>query len=507
MRPFLLRSWICFLSAAAACPVIAQNEGDSIFSAPLIHEVRMTFSQPFYWDSLTAYYVTDQYLKGDITFDGTAYPNTGIKFKGNSSYSNPSDKKSFKVDMNEYVSGQEVNGLKKFNLNNCFKDPSFLREKLTLDFCNEHGIAAPRCTYSRVYINGTYWGLYTLVEEADNGTFLKQRFDNKQGNMFKGDPSGDLKWLGSSPASYYSKYELKTNETANDWSDLVNLLDNISNSGSFFYDSLETAFNTASFIRNWAVDNMFANLDSYIGSGHNYFIYHDTLSNKFEWVTWDVNEAFGNFKMGLTVSQLQDLSLFHVSSPATNRPLVQKMLQNTTYKNSLAATVCEWLQHDFSNAGLDAKIDSLVNAIRTDVYADTKKTYSNTHFEDNITMDLAVPGPMGGTDYIMGIKPFITARRSALAAELSAFGCTVGITEPAETAFRVYPVPASDAITVEAAGTELIRSLSLSDLLGREVRLPANGNTSETIDISAFAQGAYLLKVNGVPVKKILVLR
>lgn len=394
----------------------AQNEGDSIFSAPQVHDVYMTFVQPNYWDSLTNYYTIDKYLKGNIVFDGTAYNDVGIKFKGNSSYSNPSDKKSFKVDMNEFVSGQDVNGLKKFNLNNGFKDPTFLREKMALDFCQEHGLAAPRCAYARVYINGTYWGLYMFVEEMDNGTFLKQHYNNKQGNMFKGDPSGDLKWLGSTPSLYYSKYELKTNETVNDWSDLVEFIDKINNSGSFTYDSLETILNTTDFIKHWAVSNMFVNLDSYIGSGHNYFIYHDTLSDKFEWLTWDVNEAFGNFQMGMTITQLKNLSMFWVSSPAANRPLIQKMLANSTYKDLLKNTICGWIQYDFSNAKLDAKIDSLANAIRTDVYADTKKFYTNTQFEDNLTMDINVTGSPG-LSTIMGLKPFITARRNALATE------------------------------------------------------------------------------------------
>ncbi|MBL7882564.1 MAG: CotH kinase family protein, partial [Bacteroidia bacterium] len=286
----------------------SQNEGDNIFSAAQIHDVYMTFTQPNYWDSLTNYYTIDKYLRGNIVFNGTAYNNVGIKFKGNSSYSNPSEKKSFKVDMNEFVSGQNVDGLKKFNLNNGFKDPTFLREKLMLDFCKEHGLAAPRCSYSRVYINGVYWGLYTFIEEVDNGNFLKAHYNNKQGNMFKGDPSGDLKWYGSSHSSYYTKYELKTNETINDWTDLVSFINKINNSGTYFYDSIETILNTSVFIKHWALSNLFVNIDSYIGSGHNYFIYHDTLTKKFEWVTWDVNEAFGNFQMGMTVAQLKNLS-------------------------------------------------------------------------------------------------------------------------------------------------------------------------------------------------------
>ncbi|MBK7910817.1 MAG: CotH kinase family protein [Bacteroidetes bacterium] len=74
---------------------------------------------------------------------------------------------------------------------------------------------------------------------------------------------------------YYNRCELDNNETANDWSDLIRLIDKINNSGTAFHDSLAEVLNTWPFFRHWAADNLFANLDSYIGSGHNYFIYHE----------------------------------------------------------------------------------------------------------------------------------------------------------------------------------------------------------------------------------------
>ena len=468
----------------------AQTEGDVFFGQASVHDVYMTFSQTNYWDSLVAYMPLDQYLKGDVTIDGVTSTNVGIKFKGNSSYSNPSTKKPFKIDMNEFVSGQDVDGLKKFNLNNGFKDPSFMREKIALDFYNEHGLAAPRCAYTRVYINGTYWGLYMFVEEA-NKTFLDDdnRFGNKQGNFFKGDPSGDLKWMGSTPSSYYSKYELHTNETANDWTDLVNLIDNINNSGANFYDSLETVLNTNTFIRHWAAMNMFVNLDAYIGSGHNYFIYHDTLSNKFEWVTWDVNESFGNFNMGMTTTQLKNLSMFYVSTPSSSRPLVQNMLTIPAYKSTLVDVICQWVQYDFSNAALDSKIDSLANAIRTDVYADAIKFYSNADFETNLTTDI------GAT---MGIKSFITARRNALITELFSNGCYTGVTDATakEEHFLVYPNPATNFITIDLKSNKKENTIHIYNSLGQEISSIISENVSEKVDISKFSEGIYFIKVN-----------
>jgi spore coat protein CotH len=480
-------------------PASAQNEGDAFFGTNTIHEVYISFSQQGYWDSLTANYTADVYMKGSITIDGTAYPEVGVKFKGNSSYNNQSDKKPFKIDMNEYISGQDIDGLKKFNLNNNFKDPSFLREKLTLDFYNSHGLHAPRCAFVKVYINGTYWGLYNFIEEVDVKKFLAAHFSDNDGNMFKGDPHGDLRWLGANPASYYGEYELHTNETANDWTDLLELINKINNSGTAFQDSLETILNTNAFIKQWAALNMFSNMDSYIGSGHNYYIYHDSATGKFEWVAWDVNESFGSFRQNLSASQMETLSMFYVSNP-NNKPLAQKMLANTTYKNELINTICQWVQFDFSNAALDGKIDSFANMIRTAVYADTKKFYTNQNFETSLTSNVMVQGPGGD---ILGLKSFITNRRNALLTELASNGCTLSVKNTAGSdVIKLYPNPATDHIIVEANGKA---SITLIDVTGRKV-LEQTGSGKLTVDVSALSAGMYYLSVNGGTYQKITIM-
>jgi spore coat protein CotH len=185
----------------------AQLPGDSVFNASQIHTIKLYFNQYRWWDSLIAYYPLDQKMLASMEFDGVWYDSVGAQLKGNSSFNNQSKKKPFKIDLNEYVSGQTLNGLKKFNLNNGFKDPTFMREKLTLDFCKRHGIAAPRCTYANLYLNDTLWGLYTFIEQVDK-TFLETVFDDDDGNLFKGDPQGSLQWFGPADSSYYNRYEL-----------------------------------------------------------------------------------------------------------------------------------------------------------------------------------------------------------------------------------------------------------------------------------------------------------
>ena len=76
-------------------------------------------------------------------------------------------------------------------------------------------------------------------------------------------------------------------------------------------------------------------MDSYIGSGHNYFLYHKAFDGKFEFIPWDVNESFGSFSNGLSPTQIKNLSLFYTGN-AGSRPLIEKMAANATYKTALA---------------------------------------------------------------------------------------------------------------------------------------------------------------------------
>lgn len=459
-------------------------DGDSIWAANFIHDIYFTFSQTSYWDTLLTNHTADIDTRCDMIFDGRSMPSVGIKMKGNSSFNNPSNKKSFKVDLNEFVAGQDFDGIKKFNLNNSFKDPTLMREKICLDFMIRHGITAPRCTYARVYLNGVYWGLYTVVEES-NSKFLKQNYSDNDGNLYKGDPNGDLKWYGNTASSYYSRYSLETDSNATSWNDLVHLIDKINNTATAdFYDSLETVFDSWSFVYYMAACNMFVNLDSYIGSGHNYLVYNDSTGQHFRWIAWDVNEAFGNFNLGMPISQLETLPYNYVNQPQ-NRPLATKMLADANYHAMYISALCNMMQ-DFSNAAMDPYIDSLANLIRADVYADTLKMYSNQDFENNI---------IGNVMQTPGLKSFISARNSSLTSQLLPFGCWLPTEElaSAETAIQVFPNPANTNVTIQIPSAWQINScrLQLFDASGRElaVQTEISGSDSFLISVSEIANG------------------
>ena len=404
-----------------------------------------------------------------------------------------------KVDLNEFVSGQKYDDIKKFNLNNGFKDPSFLREKITLDFMHERGIAAPRCSYAAVSINGIARGLYTLVEEVNND-FCDQRFGSSSGNRFKGDPSGDLRWYGSIDTSYFHRYELDNNSSTNNWSDLIRLTDKINNSTAVqFHDSLDAVINTGSFIQHWAIDNLFANLDAYIGSGHNYYIYHESVSGKFEWIHWDVNESFGNFQQGQSLTQIKNLPWNYISNP-NSRPLCNKMLGDTFFHSAVETAICQ-MNTFFTNQIMDPVIDSIVNSIRPYVYADTLKTFTNQQFDDNVNGDISINSP-NGTQWIGGIKSFINARHSSLNTQLAFPGNCLVSTDVQATqdaaGIELYPNPVHDQLSITVP-EHLISSAStvyLTDLTGRIIFSKLINGPLSTIDCRELSSGIYVVKIH-----------
>lgn len=483
-----------FLLLLPATVLRAQNPGDALFNTNLlIHEVRITFPVNTWFDTLTKNYVlgeqldsTIYWMASSVEVDGITYDSVGCKFKGNSSYNNPSQKKSWKLDFEEFKADNEIDGMKQLNLNNGFKDPSMLREKLCLDFMQHYGLPAPRCNYANVYVNNQLWGFYTLVEEVDK-TFLKTHYGNKGGNLYKGDPAGNLNWKGAQPNQYYNNYELKTNEDVNDWSDLVWLIDNINNTPSAqLQDSLDASFNTAAYVKQWATTILFSNLDSYTGSGHNYYLYHNTDSNRFEWIAWDVNEAFGVFLNGNQTSQMTSLPL-NYNVTAANRPLHGKMFTVTGYWNNYQNFLCNALNEYFNPTHMNPIADSLYNRIKSYYYADPHKLFSSTQFDGNLTSTQA---------NILGIKPFIQERYNYLTQQLSSFNCTPLVSNVAENetdAISLYPNPAFDILNI---GNYTLKP-------GEEIRLyNAAGclvltGKATAINVSALAQGVYTVVVNG----------
>src|SRR6185295_17021024 len=66
------------------------------------------------------------------------------------------------------------------------QDASNLRELLSMKFFRRMNLSASRESFARLYVNNTYMGLYTIVEDFDESTRIPYAFE----------------YLGSDPAKY-----------------------------------------------------------------------------------------------------------------------------------------------------------------------------------------------------------------------------------------------------------------------------------------------------------------
>ncbi len=282
----------------------AQNAGDHIFDGTTLHEVRFEFDAGNYWEMMIDNYENAPetgpvpYLMGNVIIDGESIDSVGVRFKGFTSYPQESNKKPIKIDFNEFVKGKKYDGLKKLNLNNGTDDPSMQRDVICYDLLIKMGVKASRTSFSKVYFNGEYWGVYQNVEQIDK-VFLKQNFGNGKGNLFKNKGWSHFEWYGTDPDSYHPPFELKTNEEGDDWSGFVNLMDVLNNaSDDDFPMAIEGVFNVDLFLKTLAVDVATNNWDSYLEHGRNWYIYEDTTSGIFNWIPWDYNFALGGDLLG-----------------------------------------------------------------------------------------------------------------------------------------------------------------------------------------------------------------
>ncbi len=459
----------------------AQIEGDNIFAEDQVITIELEFLQPGFYDSLVANYATSTYMKANLTLTDstgtTTFTDVGVRLKGNSSYSHPGTKKSFKIDFNKYVSGQKYDGLKKLNFSNGYKDPSLIREKIFFDVSREFGVPAPRANFANVYMNGTLWGFYTVIEQIDD-QFLDWRILDDDGNLFKagsnfgGGPGGggdeaDLLYYGEDQSEYEDLYELKSNEDENDWSDLIDFTNFITNSSDTEFDEeLVNHLEVDEYIKSAAMDNVFSNLDSYTNSARNYYVYHNLTSEKWEWIKWDGNESFGTYRgMGGPGGQ-QDLTMLDINYFADNRPLLERMITSEVYYPQYEEQICKLAADYLEPLAMEARIDGIRLLIEESVFADNNKQYSNQNFTDNLYNNITTGGgPGGGTVY--GLNSFAVAKKSFIENQLD---CAVinSTTQVIESEITVFPNPFQDELFVKVEEGK-IATISIYNMLGQEI--------------------------------------
>jgi hypothetical protein len=333
----------------------------------------------------------------------------GFRLRGNTSLY--SAKKSFKVSFNTYNPGRKYQGAEKLNLIGNHNDPSMSREKLYFDLYNALGLPVRRVSFVKVFINDEYYGLYTNIEEYDE-IYLKNRFGDNTGNLFKCVYGSNLEYNGTS-ISAYGSYELQTNEEENDYSDLMNLTNIITNTPlEDLPCELEEVFHVDNFLKIYALDIATGHWDNYGANQNNFYLYHNQLTGQFEFMSYDCDNTLGIDWLGTDWAELE-LYTWHFD----NRPLVERLMQIEDYKNRFSYYMQQIINTILLPDNVYPHIDSIKTLITEAALEDDYKGYDWGYTDDDFLNAFDTDGIDGHTPY--GIKNFIAERNNNTAAQLT----------------------------------------------------------------------------------------
>jgi hypothetical protein len=375
---------------AAPEPPVAPS--DAFFDDAIVQSLTLNINTKD-WQSLKDNFLDNTYYPCDLRWNGQVVRNIGIRSRGTGSRSGA--KPGLRVDFDRYTSSQTFLGLKSFILRNQTQDASSMHERISMLLFRRLGVKAPRESFTRLFINTTYAGLYTIVESVDK-TFLKASFDENDGYLYKYDYNVDdsayyFEDRGSDPIAYVPHpFKPETNEADPRPEPIVQLVQIVNtDSDAAFPVRVDPYVDWDNFTRHIAIENVLADQDGFNGNYgiNNFYWYRFENSNRFVWIPWDKSEAFKDGPY---------LPIFHnfldgdpqrrnrLSARAMSMPAVLEM-----YLARLLDAAASLSQRDEANpedprGWMEREIEREYAQIHDLVYEDTQKPYSNEEFEAEV---------------------------------------------------------------------------------------------------------------------------
>lgn len=278
-------------------PADVESFADSgLYDANVLRTLFLDFENPEWEAELQDFKPTDVEVPCTLTVDGKKYPMVGASFRGASSFFMipAGQKRSLNLSIDYADEDQRLYGYKTLNLLNCNGDASLMSSFLYSHIAGQK-IATPKVNFVRVVINGRSWGIYANAQQF-NKDFLKENYDSKKGNRWKvnGKPGADagLRYMGEELEAYKAKYEIKSKDNEEAWTDLITLCKTIDETpAEQIKEKLDPILDIDGALWFLAVDVALVNSDGYWTRASDYSIYQNK-KGVFHVLPHDMNESF-----------------------------------------------------------------------------------------------------------------------------------------------------------------------------------------------------------------------
>ena len=220
-------------------------------------------------------------FSADISIDGESLSNIGIRKKGFIG-SQSVDRPGFKINLDEYVQGAELFGVDNVTLNNAVQDPAIIRQCLGYDLFRQAGLAAPRCNFARVSMNGQDLGIYAHVEPIKR-SFLRDHFGSDDGDLYEGT-------LSDFHPQKYLTFDSKNSDTDESLTAIAALTEALeSSSPDTLKAILDEHIDLDHFLTFWAMETLTGHWDGYTGNLNNFYVYRPMETERFVFIPWGMD--------------------------------------------------------------------------------------------------------------------------------------------------------------------------------------------------------------------------
>ncbi len=377
------------IAVAPAAPTTRAGAADAALSAPffddnVLHEIRLDINAKD-WQSLKDNYLSNAYYPCDFRWGGQVLRNIGIRSRGTASRSEV--KPGLRVDFNRYADGQTFLGLTSFVLRNNTTDRTGLHERISMLMFERMGVPAPREAHTRLYINGAYAGLYSIVESIDKNFLARTRGEN-DGYLYKfdrnvGDDPYYFTYGGPNPDLYVPHpFKPETHEADPHPQPIVDLIRIVNEaSEAEFRSAVAPYLDLSAFVRHVAIEMFLNESDGVLGDAGttNFYLYRPPNSNLHVFIPWDKSETMHD----------RTRSIFHnvddLPPELENRIMARAMQSrdlSTWYLDVLeaAANSAAELGDGDQRGWLEREVEREFSQIRDAVLADSQKPYTNDEF-------------------------------------------------------------------------------------------------------------------------------
>ncbi|WP_028400012.1 CotH kinase family protein [Ectobacillus panaciterrae] len=315
------------------------------------------FIHPMYLVEMRKDVWSDDPVPAKLTYQKRKY-DIDVVYRG--SHIRKFEKKSYHV---MFYKPKLFQGVHEIHLNSEFKDPSLIRNKLSLDFFHDLGTLSPKSQHVLVTINGRFQGVYLQLESVDE-RFLHNR-NLPQGSIcYAVDDDANFSLMSELDedvkTTLSAGYELKygDEESEEHLSEFVYQVNTISRAD--FEKKIVKYVDVEKYLRWLAGIVCTSNFDGFV---HNYALYRNGETGLFEIIPWDYDATWGRDVQG----RLLEHDYIRIQGYNT---LSARLLDVASFRRRYSEIIRKVLDEQFTIAYMKPRVEDLHSLLRPYILKD-----------------------------------------------------------------------------------------------------------------------------------------